>query len=220
MAQDMYGPMTGPSAWMMRTEWDAFHLFLLWCMWAVMMAAMMLPSAFPLLMLYRRGRAQRVQSELHVYALAAGYLFTWSAFSIAATLLQRTLSTLRWMSPMMEPTTPVLSGAVLIVAGIYQFTPLKRACLLSCRSPLAMLMQRWRPGAGGAFRMGLEHGLFCLGCCWALMLLLFAGGVMNLWVIVALTAWVLVEKSSPHGEKAARLIGGLLILTGFLSLLR
>jgi predicted metal-binding membrane protein len=146
--------------------------------------------------------------------MAAGYIVVWTAFSAIATALQRVLAARLLLSPMMEATSPFVSGALLIVAGAYQLTPLKGVCLQSCRSPLTFLATRWRRGAAGAFRMGLEHGAHCLGCCWALMLLLFVGGVMNLWVIVALTGVVLVEKFLPAGAKGARLLGVLLIGAG------
>jgi predicted metal-binding membrane protein len=103
---------------------------------------------------------------------------------------------------------------VLLLAGAYQFTPFKQVCLRACRSPFSFIMQRWRPGAAGAFRMGVEHGLYCLGCCWVLMLVLFAGGVMNLAVIVALTALVQFEKVAPFGELTARAGGAVLIGLG------
>ena len=214
MARDMYGPMTGSSAWMMTSVWDARHVFLLWAMWAVMMAGMMLPSAWPTLLLYgavarRRGREPEVARQ--IYALAAGYLIVWSLFSVLATALQRLLASLLVLSPMMELTSPVAGAMTLLVAGVFQLTPLKHACLRTCQSPLGFLMRRWRRGGAGALRMGLEHGLYCLGCCWALMLLLFVGGVMNLVVIAALTAFVAVEKLSPFGAQSARVSGALLI---------
>ena len=118
------------------------------------------------------------------------------------------------MSPMMTLTSPRAGAALLVVAGVYQITPLKHACLRRCQSPLGFLMHHWRTGAGGAFRMGFEHGAYCLGCCWALMLLLFVGGVMNLAVIAALTAFVAFEKLSPFGAQTARVSGGLLIALG------
>ena len=217
MARDMYGAMTGPSAWMMTRTWDTPHLLLLGAMWVVMMAGMMLPSAAPILLLYG-GAARRRFGEQHaawrVYAMAAGYLLVWSAFSVCAALLQRILSELLVLSPMMEVTSPLLSGALLIGAGVYQLTPLKQACLASCSSPLVFLTHRWRDTATGAFRLGVEHGLFCLGCCWALMLLLFVGGVMNLAVIGALTAFVLLEKLLPLSTRSVRLTGVLLISVG------
>ena len=163
MARDMYGPMTGASAWMMTREWDARHVFLLWAMWAVMMAGMMLPSAAPLLLLY--------------------------------------------------------GAAVLLLAGVYQMTPLKSVCLRQCQSPMSFFMHHWRPGVRGAFRMGIDHGAYCLGCCWALMVLLFVGGVMNLAVIAALTVFVGFEKLGPFGVHTARASGALLIGAGVWMLL-
>ena len=215
MAHDMYGPMTGASAWMMTAVWNVPHLTLLWAMWAVMMTAMMLPSASPMLLIYggiaRREASGASTSSRQIYALAAGYLSVWAVFSAGATALQRLLAELLVVSSMMEVTSPAVGAVLLAVAGVYQFTPMKLACLRSCRSPLAFLMSRWRAGSSGAFRMGLEHGAICLGCCWALMLLLFVGGVMNLAVIAALTAFVAFEKLTPFGARSARISGALLI---------
>lgn len=210
MARDMYGPMSGLSAWMMTSTWDVSHLILLWAMWAVMMAGMMLPTAAPMLMIYaataRRAEAGP-RAMLRVSAMAAGYLAAWSAFSVGATLLQRFLSQQLLLTPMMESARPSATAWLLLLAGIYQFTPLKTACLTACRSPLSLIMRHWRSGTWGAFRMGGEQGLYCLGCCWVLMLLLFAGGVMNLGVIAALTALVMVEKLTPIGPQVARVSG-------------
>jgi predicted metal-binding membrane protein len=213
MARDMYGPMTGASAWMMTATWDVPHLLLLWAMWAVMMTGMMLPSASPMLLLYgvvARGSAQSAAAR-QIYALAAGYLMIWVVFSVGATALQRGLTALLLVSPMMETTSPAIGATLLFLAGGYQLTPLKRACLRTCQSPLGFLMSRWRAGSAGAFRIGVAHGAYCVGCCWALMLLLFAGGVMNLTVIVALTAFVAFEKLAPLGMYSARISGVLLI---------
>jgi predicted metal-binding membrane protein len=216
MARDMYGPMTGASAWMMTLRWDVPHLLLLWAMWAVMMTGMMLPSASPLVLLYgvMARRSARPGAGRRIYALAAGYLAMWAVFSLGATALQRGLAALLLVSPMMEATSSRLGAVLLLVAGVYQLTPMKHACLRTCRSPLGFLMSRWRSGTAGAFRMGLEHGAYCVGCCWALMLLLFAGGVMNLIVIVALTALVALEKLTPLGQHGVRASGGLLIAAG------
>jgi predicted metal-binding membrane protein len=217
MARDMYGKMSGPSAWMMTAAWDARHVSLLCAMWIVMMAGMMLPSAAPLLLLYAASVGQprmNTDGHGHAYAMAAGYLLVWIAFSVVATALQRALSALWLLSPMMEATSPRVSGGLLILAGLYQLTPLKRACLASCASPQTFLMLHWRDGRSGAFRMGVAHGLFCAGCCWALMLLLFAGGVMNLAVIGALTALVLVEKLLPFGQRSVFATGVILIACG------
>ena len=217
MARDMYGPMTGPSAWMMTAVWDGTHLLLLCAMWTVMMIGMMLPSVSPMLLLYARaarGRTDGVASGRRVYALAAGYLLVWAGFSVVATALQRGLSELLLLSPMMTLASPLASGALLAAAGVYQLTPWKRTCLDACRSPLAFITQHWRPGAGGAFHMGVEHGAYCVGCCWGLMLLLFAGGVMNLYVIAALTTIVLAEKLAPAPAQYGRVSGLLLVALG------
>jgi predicted metal-binding membrane protein len=217
MARDMSGSMSGASAWMMTAEWDGPHLALLAAMWIAMMIGMMLPSAAPMLLLYAaaaRGRSGGSRSGWRVYSMAAGYLLVWIAFSLFATLLQRILTTLLLLSPMMESRSPLVSGVLLMGAGIYQMTPLKRTCLVSCSAPMVFLMRRWREGPGGAFALGIEHGLFCVGCCWALMLLLFAGGVMNLAVIAALTAVVLIEKLAPGNLVLVRVIGILLIIGG------
>jgi predicted metal-binding membrane protein len=216
MGRDMYGAMSGPSAWMMTGTWDTGHVLMLGAMWIVMMAGMMLPSAAPLLLLYagaarRSGRGHRPGS---VYAMAAGYLLVWIGFSLAAVAIQRALSALLLLSPMMETTSTKLSATLLVAAGVYQLTPLKRACLSNCSDPVTFLIHRWREGPAGAFRLGVVHGLFCLGCCWALMLLLFAGGVMNLSVIGALTAFVLFEKLTPLGPQSVKVTGSLLIAAG------
>jgi predicted metal-binding membrane protein len=216
MARDMYGPMTGASAWMMTAHWDLPHLALLWAMWAVMMTGMMLPSASPMLLLYGfvARRSGQQSAARRVYALAAGYLTVWTLFSLGATALQRLLARLLLVSPMMETTSPSAGAALLLIAGVYQLMPIKQACLRGCQSPLGFLMTRWRNGWSGAFRMGLQHGAYCVGCCWALMLLLFAGGVMNLAVIAALTAFVVFEKVAPFGVNGTRISGLILILAG------
>jgi predicted metal-binding membrane protein len=202
LARDMYGPMTGASAWMMTPHWDAPHLLLLWVMWAVMMTAMMLPSAAPMILLVGGGRG---------YLVALGYVVVWAAFSVGATALQWLLMRLLILTPMMEMSGPAWSALLLAIAGIYQLTPLKHTCLSTCQSPMAFLSRRWRSGAFGAFRMGVDHGVYCVGCCWALMALLFAGGVMNLAVIGALTLFVAFEKLLPLGVWGARVTGAALL---------
>jgi predicted metal-binding membrane protein len=201
LARDMYGPMTGVSAWMMTPVWDPRHLVLLWTMWAVMMTGMMLPSAAPLILLAGSRQA---------YFIALGYVTVWAAFSVGATWLQWLL--MRWLivTPMMEVSSRRAAGVLLAIAALYQLTPLKQACLATCQAPMAFLTRRWRSGSSGAFRMGVEHGVHCVGCCWALMLLLFAGGVMNLTVIAALTVFVAFEKLAPLGAWSARVSGVLL----------
>ncbi len=221
MARDMYGTMHGAAAWMMTPTWDAAHIVLLWAMWAVMMTAMMLPTAAPLILLYAataRKNAEASNVAQRVYAVAGGYLVIWISFSVLATALQRVLASARVLTPMMEASSARAGAVVLAVAGLYQLTPLKRACLHACRSPLGFMVQRWYRGTSGAFRLGVEHGAHCLGCCWALMLILFAGGVMNLAVIVALTAWVMVEKLAPFGERTPIVSGvGLLVIAGWMA---
>lgn len=204
MARDMYGPMTGASAWTMTPVWDVPHLLLLWAMWAVMMTAMMLPSATPMVLL------ARIAS--HPHALAAGYVVVWAVFSVGATALQWQLAKLGIVDGMMEISSARAAAILLLIAGVYQLTPLKRACLITCQAPADFLTRRWRSGVSGAFRMGAEHGVYCVGCCWALMLLLFAGGVMNLTVILALTVLVAFEKLAPVGVASARVSGALLII--------
>jgi predicted metal-binding membrane protein len=220
MSRDMYGSMTGASAWMMTPRWDVRHLLLLWAMWAVMMAGMMLPSVAPAVLLYAASvrPLSRRSAVLRIYALAAGYLAVWTLFSLGATALQRGLSALAVVSPMMIVTTPVAGALLLLLAGLYQLTPLKQSCLHACHSPFSFVVHHWPQGAGGAFQMGLRHGIYCLGCCWALMLLLFVGGVMNLIVIAALTVFVAFEKLSPFGVAGARVSGALLIaLAGWMA---
>jgi predicted metal-binding membrane protein len=223
MARDMYGPMTGAAAWMMTDTWDFPHQVLLFAMWVVMMFGMMLPSAAPTLLLYAtviRKSPEPESAPARVYAFAGGYLLAWTGFSLLATTLQLQLRHWLLLSPMMEVSNRVLGGALLILAGLYQLTPYKSACLKSCRAPAAFIARHWRRGTGGALRLGFEHGLHCLGCCWALMLLLFVGGVMNLWWIGLLTVFVLLEKLAPLGAQGGRLSGLLIIGLGIWRLVR
>lgn len=187
--------------WLMPAmmHWGATDLGLVFLMWAVMMAAMMLPSALPMVQMYARsaeGQGEYRNGRL-TGAFVGGYLAVWTAFSAAATLAQWGLLELRLITPMMESASNGLSGTLLVAAGLYQFTPLKHACLNKCRTPLGFLLSEWRPGPGGAFVMGLRHGTYCTGCCVMLMLLLFVLGVMNLLWILVLTLVVLTEKLLP-----------------------
>jgi len=220
MANDMYGSMSGASAWMMSAVWDVQHLLLLWAMWAVMMTAMMLPSATPLVVLYGVAARSQGTAGRQTWALVAGYLLVWMAFSLGATALQRVLASLLLISPMMAIISSPVAATLLFIAGVYQLTPVKQACLRACQSPLGFLTSRWRAGASGAFTIGLEHGVYCVGCCWAMMLLLFAGGVMNLTVIAALTAFVAFERLAPFGLYGARVSGVLLMGVGVWMLAR
>jgi predicted metal-binding membrane protein len=202
LSRGMYGPMHGASAWMMTPQWDLPHLGLLWLMWAVMMSGMMLPSATPMILLVG-GRAG--------YLVALGYLSVWAAFSVGATALQWLSMRLLIMTPMMEISNRWAVAMLLAFAGLYELTPLKQACLTTCQSPMAFLTRRWRGGPFGAFRMGIEPGVYCVGCCWALMTLLFAGGVMNPTVIAGLALLVAFEKLVPLGVWAPRVAGVALV---------
>ena len=220
MAGGMHGAMPdmpGMAEAMRPGPWTAAHFAMMLGMWAVMMVGMMLPAAAPMVLFFatfsRRSREQG-HNVAPVGAFVSGYVAVWSAFALAATTLQWGLDRAALLSPHMATISPVLGGAILIAAGVYQWTPLKDACLGLCRSPVAFVMGHWRPGTGGAFRMGVEHGTFCVGCCWALMALLFVGGVMNLLWVAAITAAVLAEKLAPKGGWIARATGAALVLCG------
>jgi predicted metal-binding membrane protein len=142
----------------------------------------------------------------------------WLAFSGAATAFQWLLQSMGWVDPMIVSTSAWLTALLLLLAGIYQFSPLKRVCLANCRTPLGFLLGEWRSGTAGAFRMGVRHGLFCAGCCWALMALLFVGGVMNLAWIAALSVVVAIEKMAPHGDRWGLALGALLVAAGLVKL--
>jgi predicted metal-binding membrane protein len=205
------GPSAGGMAGMMAPAvWTPRYGGIMFTMWWVMMAAMMLPSAAPILLLFARIN-RKEKSAGHPFIptaiFTAGYLVAWGGFSALATGLQWALERLGLLSPMMATTSYWLGGAILLAAGVWQLTPIKGICLRHCRSPMGFLVQSWRPGRGGAFRMGLEHGSFCLGCCWFLMGLLFFGGIMNLFWIIGLAAFVLLEKTVPMGSWIGRIVG-------------
>lgn len=211
------GEMGGMLMPLRAEPWTVGDALIVLAMWGAMMAAMMLPSAAPMLLLFAALTRRGVGGSGTVPRTAAfglGYVAVWGLFSLAAAALQFALERLAILSPMMATTSVAVASAVLIGAGLYQWTPLKRACLRGCRSPLDFLTARWRPGAGGAFRMGLDHGAFCVGCCWVLMLLLFVGGVMNMLWIGALAAFVMIEKMAPAGEWVSRAAGLALIAWG------
>lgn len=194
----------------MPATWGVADLLLTFVMWAVMMAAMMVPSAAPMVLLYvavARGRDAGAAPAPSAGIMLGGYLLLWTAFSALATLAQWGLHAAALLTPMMESASPVLSGTLLVLAGAYQWAPAKHRCLDHCRSPLEFLSAHWRPGPGGAFRMGVDHGLYCLGCCWSLMLLLFVLGVMQLAWVAALAALVLAERLVAGGPWIARAAG-------------
>ncbi len=186
-------------------------------MWSVMMVAMMLPSAMPAMMLYgsivRRNHAAGSAAP-STWIFAAGYLTVWTGFALAAASLQLALDGSGLLTPAMASASPWLTGGLLVAAGAYQWLPPKDACLQRCREPTTFFLMRWRGGTAGAFRMGAEHGLACVGCCWALMLLLFAAGVMNLLLVALLAAYILGEKLLPNGRLVGRLAGATLGAVG------
>jgi predicted metal-binding membrane protein len=191
-------------------HWGTADLLLVFLMWAIMMAAMMLPSATPMVRMF--ARSAEAQSNhatgLLTTAFVGGYLTVWSLFSAVITLAQWGLLELRLVTPMMESASGWLSGGLLLAAGSYQFTASKKTCLNKCRTPLGFLMTEWRPGVGSAFIMGWRHGLYCMGCCAMLMLQLFVLGVINLVWIVVLTLIVLAEKLLPaEGLWPSRVLG-------------
>ena len=197
--------------------WGVGELAMLIVMWIVMMAAMMLPSAAPMILMFatvHRRRAEQRRPVVPTGVFVLGYVVVWSAFSVAAAVLQWTLHAATLLSPAMTSTSPLVGGALLVAAGLFQLTPLKRICLVHCRSPLSFLRTEWREGARGTFVMGLRHGLYCVGCCWVLMGLLFVAGVMNLLWVAAIAVFVLIEKVVPRGEQASRLAGAVLIVAG------
>ncbi len=197
--------------------WTIVDFGLMYVMWSVMMMGMMLPSASPMVLMFAKiNRDQRDKGELFVPTgtFVAGYIAIWSAFSLVATVLQLELHDAGWLSPMMASTNAAYSGIAFMLVGLYQWMPLKNACLRHCQTPLGFLMTRWRDGAGGAFRMGLSHGAYCVGCCWALMVLLFVGGVMNLLWVAAIAIFVLAEKFMQPDSWLHRISGAALIAWG------
>lgn len=182
--------------------WGVGDFALMFMMWAVMMVAMMMPSAAPMMVIFARvSRTRRRQQRPYIptSVFISGYLGVWTGFAVVATLMQWGLHSASLLSPMMVSKSTTLGGALLIGAGMFQWTPLKYACISHCRNPLAFLLSQWREGPMGALRMGVHHGIYCLGCCWIIMGLLFVLGVMNLLWIAALAAFVLVEKLVPAG---------------------
>lgn len=201
--------------------WEAMDFILMFAMWNVMMIAMMVPAASPMILTYaavNRRRREKEETFVSTGTFLLGYLLVWMGFSAVATLAQWALHTAALLSPKMVSTSPIFGGALLVAAGIFQWTPLKYTCLTRCRSPLGFFMTEWRDGSWGALRMGLRHGVDCVGCCWVLMALLFVAGVMNLLWIAAIAAFVLIEKVFPRGAVVGRVAGGVLALAGFILL--
>ena len=204
------GPMSGEMHVPRTAVWAPFDAWLVFVMWAVMMVAMMVPSASPVVIAFatlqrRQNTSARVWTT--VGAFLSGYLLVWTAFSGLATLAQWGLQRAALLTPTGASATPWLAGVFMVAAGAFQWTELKTSCLRHCRSPFAFFLASLRDGVGGAIRMGIEHGVVCVGCCWALMLLMFVAGVMNVYWLAGLALFVLVEKVAPGGERFGRWAG-------------
>lgn len=194
-----------PSLWMPPLDpwaWRSTDFVLVYFMWAVMMAAMMLPSAIPIILAFLRVCRQQNKAPGILTALfISAYLGVWLVFSSALTVLQWQMYGLDWLSPMMDNLNSIAAAGILFLAGFYQFMPIKNACLTHCKTPMGFLLNEWQDGAAGAFNMGLKHGAYCLGCCWAEMLIMFVVGVMNLLGMALMTLLVIFEKSMPLQAK-------------------
>ena len=216
----------GRSLMMPASEpWRPIEFGYVFAMWVVMMIGMMTPSVAPMILIYARvGRQAAMQGKPFAASgwFAAGYLLAWTGFSLVATSVQWALERAALLTPMMESASNILGAIVLILAGLYQWTPLKDACLSYCRSPLLFIQQQggFRRDPGGALALGFRHGIYCIGCCWALMALLFVGGVMDLLWIAALAILILLEKLTPFGRVVARIAGLAFIASGVWMLAR
>jgi predicted metal-binding membrane protein len=201
----------------MTANWTVGNFSLMFLMWAVMMIAMMIPSAAPMILTFGtvyRKRQENSQPIVPTAVFVSGYLLIWSAFALGGTLLQWGLHSATLLSPMTMTATPLIGGSLLLAAGLFQFSPIKYLCLTECRTPMSFLLTDWQEGRRGALTMGVKQGLYCLGCCWVLMSLLFVLGVMNLLWIAALAGFVLIEKVAPGRSWVNRISGGLLLAWG------
>jgi len=206
---EMWMPPTGSLSWAAADFWFTF------VMWSVMMVAMMVPTAVPMITMYAvvaKNQAAANDAYARISLFILGYVVAWGAFSMFATLVQWFLHGGSLLTPMMENNSRLLAGLVLTVAGVYQFTPWKDVCLAQCRTPLGFLLTEWRDGRTGGIIMGFKHGAFCVGCCWALMLILFAVGVMNMLWVVGITGFVLAEKLIPAPVLVIRATSGCLLI--------
>jgi len=203
------------------SHWQIGDFIVVYMMWAIMMAAMMLPSALPMITVFNKSCLQRYGKDFPFnYIFSAAYVLVWLIFSIALTLLQWQLLSLHWLSGIMGNTDAPLAAAIFITAGVYQFTKLKNACLKHCQSPFSFLLNSWKNGKLGAFNMGFIHGRACVGCCWAQMLIMFAVGIMNITAMILVTLCILLEKSLPTSEYfVSKIAGGLLCFWGMLLVL-
>jgi predicted metal-binding membrane protein len=224
MALDMSNMMATAQMPMMVPEpWSLAYFSSMLLMWVIMMVGMMVPTAVPMTLIYAaigRKAARDGKTIAPTTIFITGYLVIWSLFSVGATLAQWGLDRSGLLSPMMMTNSLLLGGILFITSGVYQLSPFKNACLNHCRSPIDFISLNWKPGSGGAFRMGIIHGGYCLGCCWILMCLLFFGGVMSLFWIGGLTLFVLLEKVLSFGILGGRLAGVAIIFIGIVFLAR
>ena len=212
----MWMPPTGGGQWALMDFWLTF------VMWTVMMVAMMTPSAIPMVMVFARvqkNKRARQQPYTSTFIFLAGYLLAWMIFSAGVTLVQWPLHHFAILDPMMDNRNATLAGIILMAAGVFQWTPLKDMCLTHCRSPIGFILHDWKEGSWGAFKMGLHHGLYCTGCCWALMFVLFAVGVMNILWVAIIAVFVLTEKIIPRGIELFKMASGIALFLWGLSLL-
>ena len=201
--------------WMMMRPGDFGPYFLAtFIMWSVMMIAMMVPAVMPMLIVYRK-MERGTKSEWPVFIFAWGYLISWVLFSLLAALIQWGLHGSGVLGGELLVITKPYAAAILVAAGLYQLTPFKNACLERCRSPMGYFLQHFKPGALGAFQMGFSHGLFCIGCCWMLMALMFVGGAMSVLTMAVLSVFIVLERILPPGPWVSRIPGVLLIVAGF-----
>lgn len=216
-----YRMIPAGSGWMMpaAAPWHAIEFALAFIMWAVMMVGMMTPSVAPLILIYARvGRQAAAQQQPFAASafLAGGYLLAWIAFSLIATITQWAVDRAGWLTPEMASASRTIGGLTLVAAGLYQWTPLKDACLRQCQAPLQFIQRHggFRGDAAGSLTLGFRHGLYCVGCCWMLMALLFVGGVMNVLWIALIMIFVLIEKVVPAPRLVSRLSGTALLIGG------
>ncbi len=206
----------------MSAQWTLTDFILLFVMWFVMMIAMMMPSVTPLVLIFAMVNRQRKQTQnpfVNTVYLLSGYFLIWMVFSFSATLLQWLLQHLSLLNPEMETTNKILGAGILIAAGVFQFTSLKHKCLYHCQTPINFISQHWKEGKYGALLMGIKNGLYCIGCCWILMIPLFVSGIMNLLWIAIIAAFALLEKFLSGTKWVSYISGALLVLYGILLLI-
>lgn len=211
MQMDMFGMSMDPTDWSARTIAETS------AMWLLMMAAMMLPAMAPVMSVYAGISAKEdsgARLALRIGLFTISYFILWAAFSVTAAIIQMALRGSDMFTMGGTLATPLMAGILALIAGVYQFTPIKDACLKHCRHPLHYLLQHWKPGLAGAFPVGARHGLYCFGCCVAFMGLMFIFGAMNIWWMAVIAAYFLAEKILPKAELWGRITGALLIVAG------